>query len=158
MNKNVLIGLLLMTFVMIGITWLNAPSEEEIAEARAKQEQLNADRERAEQEAAVRAMTPDSVSEAERNAIVSTIKNIGVQDTLTGGVTYATSTVNLTVKDEAITGSVAAADTVIDVNKLLNNEFENYSLNRSKAAVANLREVITNAAKFQDFARHMAGT
>ena len=158
MNKNVLIGLLLMTFVMIGITWLNAPSEEEIAEARAKQEQLNADRERAEQEAAVRAMTPDSVSEAERNAIVSTIKNIGVQDTLTGGVTYATSTVNLTVKDDAITGSVAAADTVIDVTKLLNNEFENYSLNRSKAAVANLREVITNAAKFQDFARHMAGT
>ena len=37
MNKNVLIGLLLMTFVMIGFTWLNSPSEEEIAEAKARE-------------------------------------------------------------------------------------------------------------------------
>ena len=158
MNKNVLIGLLLMTFVMMGFTWLNSPSEEEIAEAKAKQEQQIADHQRAEQEAAVKAMTPDSVSDSERIAIVSTIKNIGIQDTITGSVTYASSAVNLTVKDDVIAGSVAAADTVIDVQKLLNNEFENYSLNRSKSAVANLREVISNAAKFQDFARHMAGT
>ena len=39
MDKNTIIGLLLMFLVIMGFTWLNQPSEAEIAQAKAQQEQ-----------------------------------------------------------------------------------------------------------------------
>ena len=158
MDKNTLIGLLLMAGIIFGFMWLNQPSEEEIAAARAKQEQVLAEQEREAIAKAQEAARPDSVSADERNAVVSTIKKIGVVDSA-GVVRYSTDDVSLVVSGEAISGTVAAADTVIGIERLMNNEFgDDFTLTQSKAAVKNLRTVLNNAARFQDFARHMGGT
>ena len=158
MDKNTLIGLLLMAGIIFGFMWLNQPSEEEIAAARAKQEQVLAEQEREAIAKAQEAARPDSVSADERNAVVSTIKKIGVADSA-GVVRYSTEEVNLVVSGDAISGTVAAADTVIGIERLMNNEFgDDFTLTQSKAAVKNLRTVLNNAARFQDFARHMGGT
>ena len=158
MNKNTLLGLLLMAAVIFGFTWLNRPTEEQIAAAKAQQEQLIAEQERAAKEAAEKALAPDSVSVTERAAVVPTIQKIGVSDAETGAVTYKTPEMNLAVTGESISGNVAAADTVIDIEKLMANDFAGLSLTQSKAAVANLRQMLSNATRFQDFARHMSGS
>ena len=61
MDKNTLIGLLLMAGIIFGFMWLNQPSEEEIAAARAKQEQVLAEQEREAIAKAQEAARPDSV-------------------------------------------------------------------------------------------------
>ena len=42
MDKNTIIGLCLMFLVIMGFTWLNQPSDEELAAAKAQQEQAEA--------------------------------------------------------------------------------------------------------------------
>ena len=41
MDKNTIIGLCLMFLVILGFNWMNQPSEEELAAAKAQQEQLD---------------------------------------------------------------------------------------------------------------------
>lgn len=158
MDKNTLLGLLLMAAVIFGFTWLNSPSEEDIAAAKAQQEQLAAEQERQVKEAAEKALRPDSVSASERSSVANAVKMVGVTDTATNAVSFKTPEVNLSVSGESVTGTVAAVDTVISIDKLMNNDFTGLSLAQSKAAVENLRKVITDAAQFRDFARHMSGT
>ena len=67
MDKNTLLGMLLMGAVIFGFMWLNKPSEEELARQREIAEQQEAARLEAAQAAQV--LTLDSVSAAERATI-----------------------------------------------------------------------------------------
>ena len=73
MDKNTLLGLLLMAAVIFGFTWLNSPSEEDIAAAKAQQEQLAAEQERQVKEAAEKALRPDSVSASVRASVANAV-------------------------------------------------------------------------------------
>ncbi|MGN1265042.1 MAG: hypothetical protein ACI4UL_04415, partial [Muribaculaceae bacterium] len=75
MDKNTIIGLLLMFLVIMGFTWLNQPSEAEIAQAKAQQEQ-------AAQKAKTDNSTPidmvaDSISDEEMTRLKSSIQLYG---------------------------------------------------------------------------------
>lgn len=156
MDKNTLLGLLLMAAVIFGFMWLNAPSDEEIAAAREKQEQQIREQQKRAEEQAVKALAPDSVSASERDAVLNTIKVLGKADS-TGNVTYSNPTLTLRITDEKIYGQVNAADTVIDIDKLMDNNFDGFTVTQSKAAVGNLRKIITDAARYRDFAQHLSG-
>ncbi len=111
MDKNTLLGLLMMGCVIFGFMWLNKPSEEELAARQAEQEQMAEQaRIEAERQAAL-ANVPDTLSKIETSGIVPTIMQVGTPDTVDNSVVYADNTVNIKVTGDQLTGTVKAADT-----------------------------------------------
>ncbi|MDE5857985.1 MAG: hypothetical protein K2H32_06490, partial [Muribaculaceae bacterium] len=109
MDKNTLLGLVMMACVVFGFMWLNKPSEEQLAAQRAEQEQM-AEQARIEAEEAARiASQPDSISATERASLIPTIKQIGTTDSVNGSVTFADANVNITFNCKNISGIVSAA-------------------------------------------------
>ena len=158
MDKNTLLGLVMMACVVFGFMWLNKPSEEQLAAQRAEQEQM-ANQARIEAEEAQRlASQPDSISAAERAALIPTLAQIGTPDSINGTIAFADANVKLTIDGQTVSGQVAAAGTSIDINNLLANNFDGLTLAQSKAAVANLRNVLENAGRYNTFARYLSGT
>lgn len=158
MDKNTLLGLVMMACVVFGFMWLNKPSEEQLAAQRAEQEQM-AEQARIQAEEAARiASQPDSVSAAERTSLITTIKQVGTTDSVNGTVSFADANVNITIDGQNISGQVKAAGSSIDINDLLANNFSNLTLAQSKAAVANLRSALENAGRYSTFARYLSGS
>ena len=121
MDKNTLLGLVMMACVVFGFMWLNKPSEEQLAAQRAEQEQM-AEQARIQAEEAARiASQPDSVSAAERTSLITTIKQVGTTDSVNGTVSFADANVNITIDGQNISGQVKAAGSSIDINDLLAN-------------------------------------
>lgn len=158
MDKNTLLGLVMMACVVFGFMWLNKPSEEQLAAQRAEQEQM-ANQARIEAEEAQRlASQPDSISAVERAALIPTLSQIGTLDSINGTIAFADANVKLTIDGQTVSGQVLAAGTAIDINDLLANNFEGLTLAQSKAAVANLRNTLENAGRYSTFARYLSGT
>lgn len=156
MNKNTLIGMLLMAAVIFGFMWLRTPSAEELEAKKAEQEQAEQARRLDQEKAAAEALVADTLSSAEIASIVPTIKQVGIADS-TGRISYKVKGVDLTLADNTISGTIAAGDTVITYNNLISHNFDGLTLAQSKAAVAELRDAINNASRFQTFARYLNG-
>ena len=148
--------MLLMAALIFGFMWLRTPSAEELAAKKAEQEQAElAQRELAEKQAR-ESMTADTLSATELASVIPTVKQVGIADS-TGTISYKVNGVDLTLTGDNISGTVAAADTVIAYANLAKNDFNGLTLVQSKAALANLREAISNASRFQTFARYLNG-
>ncbi len=157
MDKNTLLGLLMMGCVIFGFMWLNKPSEEELAARQAEQEQMAEQaRIEAERQAAL-ANVPDTLSKIETSGIVPTIMQVGTPDTVDNSVVYADNTVNIKVTGDQLTGTVKAADTMADLSRIIENDFSGLTIAQSKAAVANLRAALEKAGRYQGFARYLSG-
>ena len=153
MDKNTLLGMLLMGAVIFGFMWLNKPSEEELARQREIAEQQEAARLEAAQ-----VLTPDSVSAAERATIASTIRRFGTVDSITGAYTLDAREAHLTLSPEGTIGGtvdtdfgpVAAAD-------IMAARYDGMTQQTAAAAVSNLKQSMAAVARYQGFARYLKG-
>lgn len=157
MDKNTILGLLMMAAVVFGFMYLNKPSEEEIQAQKALQEQAERQQRQMDDEAARRAMTLDSITAAETSTLRRVIATAGVADS-TGLLTFTTTDVKLTADaDGNISGSVNALDTTVSVNNLLANDYSALTRQQAIDATDNLRRAIADGDRYGSFGRHLHG-
>lgn len=153
MDKNTILGLLMMTAVVFGFMYLNKPSEEQLLAQQALQEQAM----RQQQEDELKASTLDSITAAETNSLRKVIATAGVADS-TGRMTYTTQTARLTADAEGnISGTVNALDSTISISDLLANNFDALTKQQAIDATANLRRAIADGDRYGSFGRHLHG-
>lgn len=162
MDKNTLIGMLLMAAVIFGFMYLQ-PKNDPAKEA-ARKEQVAEQKRQAALEEQERAALLDSIRPDEIAGLANTIVAVGVADAdapegTQAAYIYNTAGVTLVNDNGTVSGTVDAMGTRIDYNAVVTSQFpDSLSLPQKQAAVASLRTAITNAKKYQTFARHLTGT
>ena len=154
MDKNTLLGLLLMAACLFGFMYFNKPSEEELARRKAEQEQLAARQEAADETAIV--TFTDSLTQSDGKALAAAVSTAGNPDGK-GGYTLVNEIVSLSADSTGINGTIKAASTDIDVSDVLSNRFGSLSPEKRTDAVANVRKTIAQVQKYKSFARHLSG-
>lgn len=155
MDKNTLLGLLLMAAVILGFSYLNRPSPEELE--RQRQEQLAM--QEAEQQRATSSdlLTVDSINQAETATIINTVRELGIADS-TGCRTLNVRNLHLTLAaDGALGGYVKAAGTEVPMTEITANRWDDIKPSIAREAVENLRNGLREAAKYRGFARYLDG-
>ena len=157
MDKNTILGMLLMAGVIFGFMWLNKPSEAELARQREQAEQMAASERQL--SADNNLLTVDSVSPAELQTIVSTVRRFGVADS-TGCYTLSASDATITLATDGTTigGYVMADDTKVPMTDILTSDYKGLPEATAAKAVANLRGALSSVARYQGFARYLSGT
>ena len=143
MDKNTIIGMLLMCAVIFGFMYLQQPSEEQLAEQRkAQQEQLAA--EKAQQAVAAGAVS-DTLATAE----------VALLDSLSRNATIATDAVHLTSVDGHAAGTIKVdgKEVTLDQVKAVLGDPRTQNL-----AVAAVKAALDKYAKNAPFAAHLTGT
>lgn len=146
MDKNTILGLLLMGAVIFGFTWLNAPDESQVSKS---------NEEVAKEKSSEMSLVGDSISAKEWSNIVAVVKQYGKQ-TDNGEVTLANENVNLTVAGDELKGSVACGDTVFAVDDLKKTAAPDSRL-ITNAALANLRTAVSSFTKYSNFVKFVSG-
>ncbi len=156
MDKNTLLGMLLMGGVILGFMWLNQPSAEEIE--RRRQEQIQAELLAAQQQAVEQqvALIADTLSPTEKALIAPTIKQYGTADSM-GGYVISNADVNLRLKDDVVSGTINIDDTIVNVSDVLSNKMGQLMPKVASKAVATLKSTIGNFSKYQEFAKYLTG-
>ncbi|MCM1076941.1 MAG: membrane protein insertase YidC [Bacteroides sp.] len=155
MDKNSIIGLLLMGLIVFGFTYINRPSAEELERQRIEREQMEA------QEAAKAADTGalkfDSITSAEIATIKSTVRELGTTDTVTGVSTLRVDKVDLhlTASGE-LEGTVDADGRAVPVADIISNSSA-LPVTVGVPATNNLRKALATVARYRRFARHLTG-
>ncbi|MBD5225729.1 MAG: membrane protein insertase YidC [Bacteroidales bacterium] len=158
MDKNTLYGLLMMGLVIFGFMYINNKDQQKL------QQQLQEQAEKQQEQealAAERSLTVDSIRPDELAGIASVLRQAGTPVDGTDSVAvmrYRTSTVDLTVRGEHISGTVNAGDTVLPYADVAESRFGgDLSIQNRIAAVENLRSALTDADRYRGFARHLHG-
>lgn len=146
MDKNTILGLLLMGAVIFGFTWLNAPDESQVSKS---------NEEVAKEKSSEMSLVGDSISAKEWSNIVAVVKQYGKQ-TDNGEVALANENVNLTVAGDVLKGSVACGDTVFAVDDLKKAAAPDSRL-ITNAALANLRTAVSSFTKYSNFVKFVSG-
>ena len=154
MDKNTLLGLLLMAACLFGFMYFNKPSEEELARRKAEQEQLAANQQEAAETATI--TFGDSLAKSESSALMAAVRTAGAPDG-NGSYTLKNDIVNLTADSTGIHGTVKAASADINVSDILTNRFGSLTPEQQNNAVSNVRRTIAQVQKYKSFARHLAG-
>lgn len=153
MDRNSIIGLLLMGLIIFGFTYLNRPSEEELERQRIERQQAEAAR-----TAEPEALKFDSITAAEVTAIKNTVRELGSTDSLTGVSTLRVDKVNLSLNaDDELEGTVDADGRIVTVADLLAGSSSSLPINVSAPATANLRNALATVARYRGFSRHISG-
>lgn len=155
MDKNTLLGLLLMAACLFGFMYFNKPSDEEIARRKAEQEQLAA-KQKAENETAVISLI-DSISSSEASALTSAVLTAGHRNA-DGSYTLFDDSANLTADSTGVRGTVKAAAADADIADIIAGRTAALTPEQKSEAFANVRRIIAQAQKYKSFARHLGGT
>lgn len=155
MDKNTILGILLMGAVIMGFMYLNQPSAEERARMeKERQEQL------AQQQAVSKTndiLTTDSVSASEIAAIKQTVRELGSPDSL-GAYRLSGSDYKITLSPAGeLTGTVNAGETSLTLTDVLTSNFQGVSQQTASLAVANLRRGLADAARYGGFRHYLSG-
>lgn len=156
MDKNTLLGLLLMGAVILGFMWLNQPSEEQLAQQRELAEQQA----KAAQEVAKNSdvLTVDSVSPAEVKVITNTVRQFGIADSVAGLTELNVGDAHITLDRAGVLGgSVNTPYGAVSVADIVASKLDSYKPATAAAAVKSLREALANVARYKGFARHLTG-
>lgn len=150
MDKNTLIGLLLMGLVVFGFTMLNQPTPEQIAESKRQTENVTA------QNAQERPVYIDSISSADIDMLRRTIQAYGTSEGSANDAVYTLSNdkVALTMQNGAIKGTLALPDTVVAIESIINGTIQ---ADLYSAASSSLKEAIATIGKYRDFAPFVSG-
>ena len=155
MDKNTLLGLLMMGAVIFGFMWLNQPSEEELARQRQAQAELAAAQQNAIEQAQQNELLVDSFTPTELALVAPTVKQYG---TLVDGVyKLENKNVNLSLDGDKLSGTVTAGDTLINVNDVLTANWANCKPRVATLAVKVLKSEINNIARYKEFAQYLTG-
>lgn len=155
MNKNSLLGLLLMGAVIMVFTYLNQPTPEEIAAAKERQEQAVADEQSEENQNVV----IDSITPAQWKRYAATVCTYGEKNEQTGLYELKSGNVVLTSDSMSIVGGeVSVGATVVSVADVLKATYDKYDTKTAAAAVKELKEVATDASRFGGFSKYRNGS
>lgn len=156
MDKNTILGILLMGLVIMGFMYLNQPSAEERARMeKERQEELARENEKAAQPDV---LTIDSVSADEIATIRETVTSLGVKDTVSGVSSVKADGAVVTVgADGKIGGTVTVGDTAVSVSAILASDYSGMSRRVAGQAVKTLRKALADVARYQGFSRHLQG-
>ncbi len=155
MDKNTLLGLLMMGAVIFGFMWLNQPSEEELARQRQEQAELAAAQQKAIEQAQQNDLLVDSLTPTEAALIAPSIKQYGTLSD--GAYTLSNKNISLRLEAEKISGTVNAGDTLISVTDIISGNLGNIKPRIASRAVNTLRTEINNIASYKEFARYLTG-
>ena len=162
MDKNTLVGILLMGAVIFGFMYLNRPSEEQLEAQRQEQLQREADAQARRDAEAADAMRIQTLTDADLTTLRNAVKLYGKADNSGSGAEYSfrSDAIDLrVVNDSVLEGSVMTAGGAIDINNLISGKFADGTEPRHAAAASRtLRDAISDLARYKNFATHLSGT
>ncbi len=151
MDKNNLLGFLLMAAVIFGFMYMNQPSEEEIAAAKkARNEAVQTDNPQNNDEVLVDTLTANHV-----NKLTAMVKAAGTQKD--GVYTLSTGVLELKCDSSKVTGTVNVNKTPVDISKILSNDIAGLPKEQAQAAVDSIINAINRFDSFGSFAQYMTG-
>jgi len=150
MDKNTLIGMLLMGLVIFGFMWLQQPSEAELAERQRQIDSIAAVQRAEEQHNQVMGAV-DTLSTAEVDNLHSVLENMPADNAAINN-----EGVMLTLKDGKVTGTVTVSDTVVNWDEVMAHTSANPAVHN--LAVQAVQRVLDVYAKNGSFAASLTGT
>ena len=150
MDKNTLIGMLLMGLVIFGFMWLNKPSEAELA-ARQRQMDSIAAVQKAEQRQDVAPGVVDTLAAYELEHLQSVLENMPAEN-----ATINNEGVILSLKDGKIAGTVTVGDTTVQWDEVTARTSSNPAVHN--LAIQAVQRVLDVYAKNGSFAGALTGT
>ncbi len=159
MDKNTMLGLLLMGAVILGFMWLNQPEVD--PNSPMPQEQPVSGQEQVLADNAL-AGTADSLTVAEYNMLAGAVKQYGTPDS-TGRSTLVTPQMQLSSDGRSLQGYVTVDSAVISINSLvaLTPGLSSAPLPPVQVmnkAVAAVKEELRDLSQYRSFARYLKGT
>lgn len=155
MDRNSIIGLLLMGLIIFGFTYINRPSPEELERQRIEREQMQA--QEAQKAADSGVLKFDSITPAEISVIKSTVRELGTTDSVTGVSTLKVDKIDLRLTaGGTLEGTVDTDSRQVAVADLLDNS-KALPITVGAPAVNNLRKSLATVARYRGFARHLSG-
>jgi len=151
MDKNSMIGMLLMCAVIFGFMWLNQPSEAELAEQRRQQDSIAAAQAQAEKSALAGAVI-DTLADTELAQLKAIMRDMPGADT--AGI--RAEGVNLTLAGGQIQGTINVGDTTVDITEAVGTTTANPVAHN--LAVAALKKAINIYARNGAFAGSLTGS
>ena len=151
MDKNNLLGLLLMGAIIFGFMYINQPSDEEIAAAQKAQIEATQNNNSQNEEIAIDSLTPNQVSK-----LVAMVKASGEAQN-DGTYTLTTGNVDLRCDSTTLSGTVTVNNNTVDVKKIVANDLAELPRPVAKAAVEALISSIDRYDSFGNFAQYMGG-
>ena len=149
MDKNTLIGMLLMGVVIFGFMWLQQPSEAELAERQRQMDSIAAIQ-KTEQQRDIAAGLVDTLSVDEIAHIQSVLQNMPE-----GNAAINNEGVILSLKDGKIDGTVTVGDTTVQWDEVLAHESGNPAAHN--LAVQAVQRALDVYAKNGSFAASLTG-
>ncbi len=149
MDKNTLLGLLLMGAVIFGFMALN--DNPQTPQQQTKQQTV--------QQPPVQQLIADSITEAEKAVLAPIIRQYGIASTENEVTTYTVNTpkANLTLSGDVVTGTITVGDTAINVQDILNNNLADLSPATAVNAVKNFKSTVFDVQRYQGFSRNLIG-
>lgn len=151
MDKNTLLGLLLMAGCIFGFMYLNKPSEEDLAARRAEQERAAA----AADDSNAAITVTDTLGAADLSQLAAVVRTIGAADG-NGRYTLDNGSVAVSADSTGVDGIVRTGSADVTIADLATLGSALTPETRS-AAVKAVRKVVADAQKYKSFARHLSG-
>ena len=154
MDKNTIIGLLLMFLVIMGFTWLNQPSEAEIAQAKAQQEQ--AEKKAKTDNTEQTKLMADSISDEEMTRLKSSIQLYGRSEVAENGATthiLESNEARLSYDGNEITGTICVDGKDVDFNTI----FSDADIKLRNRAIKALQDAVYTYTRCGEFAKCLIG-
>ena len=159
MDRNTVIGMLLMGVVIFGFMWLSQPSEEELTRRR-EQAITEAAEAQAKADELITAAVADTVADSEIDALKQTIRQYGTvlaQDGETKTYNLKNGTADLVLAGNELTGNITIdGGGIVNLEEALTKQTDNVVLHNR--AVSALRQAANDFVRNGNFARHMGGT
>lgn len=152
MDKNNLLGLLLMGAVIFGFMYLNQPSEEEIAAAKKAQTEATQKNDSKKEEV----VTVDTLTANHVSKLAAMVKSAGVAQN-DGTYAFSTGGVDLRCDSTKVTGTINVNNTAVDVTKIINNNLDELPKQVAQAAVDTLISTIDRFDSYGNLAKYMSG-
>ena len=150
MDKNTLIGLLLMGLVIFGFTWLNKPSEAELAERQRQMDSIAALQE-ADKHRDITAGDVDTLSSDELAHLKSVLQSMPAEN-----ATINNEGVVLSLKDGNVTGTVTVGDTTVTWDEVASSTSNNPAVHN--LAIQAVQKALDMYAKNGSFANSLTGS
>ncbi len=151
MDKNTLLGLVLMGHVIFGFMWLNGPDESQQNASRSTENT-------SQNQDATSAIVNDSISAQEIETMTSVVLQYGKSEPTDGNAVKSlkSDNVELTVEGTTLSGKVAMNDTVISFASLCKHPDAGSRLLHN-AAVKEVRRAIETLTKYSEFVGFIEG-
>ncbi len=153
MDKNTMLGLLLMVAVILGFMWLNQP--EPNPDSKMPQEELTEQQAQG-LEAESLALSSDTLSSAEMTMLAAAVKEYGHSDA-DGNVTLKNSNVNLVSDGLSVKGTVSVDSSVVNVEQLARPSMSSLPAAVLNRAVAEVKATLRDLSQYRGFAKYLRG-